>query len=220
MNIYANNIAHVMCNICKFKFELHDLIKDNAPDYTEDEVYATYCRVIGPLIAFKERGFELTEAKAGHEEFHHHAKGAKKCTKACGTVKFILVIGTRGRESVAVQYFLSAHDGVHVLCTSQVESMQPIWDFHHKGPKPKPLVKIQNWMSDWIAECMAEHKERKIFLFCYYTDSDLDDDWENKASICIEDALRVASGHSHASADERATAVRRSMGIMPQKGKK
>ena len=146
-----------------------------------------------------------------------HAKGAK-CINACGTVNFILVLGTRGRESVAVQYFLSAHDGVHVLCTSQVEGMQPIWDFHHKGPKPKPLVKIQNWMSDWIAECMAEHKERKIFLFCYYTDSDLDDDWENKATICIEDALCMASGHSHISANGRATAVRRSLGMRPQKG--
>ena len=30
-----------MCNICKFKFELHDLIKDNAPDYTEDEVVSS-----------------------------------------------------------------------------------------------------------------------------------------------------------------------------------
>ena len=207
-----------MCNICKFRFELPDTIKENAPEYSDKEVHAAYCRVIGVLEALDDRGF-TTRAKTDSEEFHHHAKGAK-CTNACGTVNFILVIGTRGRESVAVQYFLSAHDGVHVLCTSQVEGMQPIWDFHHKGPKPKPLVKIQNWMSDWIAECMAEHKERKIFLFCYYTDSDLDYNWENKATLCIEDALRMTSGHVAFSADERATAVRRSIGIRPQKGKK
>ena len=112
--------------------------------------------------------------------------------------------------------------------------MQPMWDFHHRGTKPKPLVQIQSWVSDWIDGSMKEHKERRIFLFCYYTDSDLDVAWERKASICIEDALRVASGHSHASANERATAVRRNlagavsgpdltksiMGMKPQKGKK
>ena len=217
--ILWNNIAHVMCNICRFKFELHDLIKDNAADYTEDEVHATYCRVVGPLIGFQKNGFELTEAKAGHEEFHHHAKGSKKCTKSCVNAKFILVIGTKGDESVAVQFFLSANDGVHVLSTSPVEGMQPIWDFHHRGPEPKPLVKIQNWMSDWIAKCMKKHG-RKIFLFCYYTDSDLDYNWENKATICIEDAVRMASGLVAFSANGRATAVRRNLGMRLQKGKK
>ena len=199
-----------MCNICRFKFELPDLIKDNAPDYTDDEVHAAYCRVVGPLIAFKDRGFELTEAKADSEEFHHHAKGAK-CTDACGAVNFILVIGTRGRESVAIQFFLSAHDGVHVLCTAPAAGMEPMWDLHHKGNKPKPLVQIQSWMGGWIDASVKEHKERKIFLFCYYTDSDLDDDWENKATICIENALWVAAGKSFASADRRAIAVRRNL---------
>ena len=210
--------SKTMCNICRFKFELHDLIKDNAPDYTEDEVHATYCRVVGPLIGFQEKGFELTEAKADHEEFHHHAKGSKKCTKACGTVKFILVIGTRGRESVAVQFFLSANDGVHVLSTTRAEGMQLMWDLH--GKEPKPLVKIQRWVSDWVAGPMKEHKERKFFLYCYYTDSDLDDDWEHKATICIDNALRAASGLVASSANERATAVRRGLRMGPQKGKK
>ena len=64
-----------------------------------------------------------------------------------------------------------------------------MWNFHHKGDKPKPLVRIQKWVSDWINECM--HNQRKIFLFCYYTDSDLDNDWQNKASMCIGEALHV-----------------------------
>ena len=206
-----------MCNICRFKFELPDLIKDNAPDYTDDEVHAAYCRVVGPLIAFKDRGFELTEAKADSEEFHHHAKGAK-CTDACGAVNFILVIGTRGRESVAIQFFLSANDGVHVLCTTRAEGMKPMWDLH--GKEVKPLVKIQKWVSDWVAGPMNQQKERKFFQFCYYTDSDLDDDWEHKATICIDNALRATSMYSHASANERAMAVRRGLGMRPQKGKK
>ena len=84
--------------------------------------------------------------------------------------------------------------------------------------KPKPLVRIQKWVSDWINECM--HNQRKIFLFCYYTDSDLDNDWQNKASMCIGEALHVASSHSCSGANGRAMSVRRSMGIKLQKGKK
>ena len=204
-----------MCNICKFKFELPDTIKENAPEYSDKEVHAAYCRVIGILEALDDRGF-TTRAKADSEEFHHHAKGSK-CTEVCGPVNFIVVLGTKGQESVAVQFFLSAHNGVHVLSTMPVEGMRPMWDFHDKGDKPKPLVRIQKWVSDWINECM--HNQRKIFLFCYYTDSDLDNDWQNKASMCIGEALHVTSSHSCSGANGRAMSVRRSMGIKLQKGK-
>ena len=197
-----------MCHICKFRFELPDSIRDNAPEYTEEEVHSTYCRAVGILEAYRNNGFEIS-ASIDSSEFHHHTKGTK-CTEICGDVNYVLIVGERGHEAVAIQFFLGANNGIHIASTtrsiSNVEGMQVMFKVSKK--KVTPLITIQKWVDDANNERLGEDYGKHIFLYCYYTDADLDADWEVKASRCFSEALRVASKRTRDKAKDRALAVR------------
>ena len=195
-----------MCFICEFKSDLPNAIRYNAPEYTKKEVYAACCRVLGILKACSSNGFEI-RASIDSSKFHNHAKS--KRNEISVDVPYILIVGERGPEAVAIQFFLGAHNGIYIVST--VNSAGMVDMFHSSDPTATPLITIQAWIDEGNCERLEEDCGKRIFLYCHYTDADLDADWELRASMCFTEALRAASEQIHDGAKHRAMAVRKNL---------
>ena len=181
------------CEICGFRMQLPEIIRENAPGYSEAEVYALRCRIITILEALHDRGFRI-EPKVASQEF----------STEHGMVhsNFIAIIGTKGDDAVVTQFMLSAHNAMQVLATQGVDGMDCFHD------KRIPFDKsCQELLDDW------QEETGHIFSFYFYTDDEIDAKWEIKASKLYQNLLGKIGSAPHEMADLRASTFRSILGM-------
>ena len=181
------------CEICGFRMQLPEIIRENAPGYSEAEVYALRCRIITILEALHDKGFRI-EPKVASQEF----------STEHGTVQtnFIAIIGTKGDDAVVTQFMLSAHNAMQVLATQGVDGMDCFHDKHI------PFDKLcQELLDDW------QEETGHLFSFYFYTDDEIDAKWEIKASRLYQNLLDKIGSAPHEMADLRVSTLRSILGI-------
>jgi hypothetical protein len=180
------------CEICGFRMQLPEIIRENAPGYSEAEVYALHCRVITTLDALHDKGFRV-EPKVDSQEF----------STEHGLVhsNYVAIIGTKGDDAIVTQFMLSAHNGIQILATQGVDGMDCFHDKRIPFDKPR-----QELLADW------QEETGHLFSFYFYTDDEIDAKWEIKASKLYQNLLDKIGSAPHEMADLRASTFRSILG--------